>query len=288
MIDFVFEISRANSFPTFHPPQNHANMAPVLMQWRGEGPSVPVAASRERQLRTSGMNDSTLAQFKRRMLGGTRSEEISLRRRLQLEESEFTHTVTFQGCVFRGNRVGDNMGFPGIIENSFGSKVNIEECIFQDNHFSKRENPAPFSYAVRSYGPIHLESSCFMDNTFEHHGPVQVFGAPHTTSGNYVQSGRGLTCDFLAVFASRDDTADAVPVCFDSEADSCPVPSSPTMAPTNGPPTTTTPDAPTAGASPGSQPAAPLKKISSSASHSISSVMLSLTIGAGVLCMALA
>ena len=216
-------------------------MAPVLMQWRGEGPSVPTAASRDRMLRSgTPSSDSVLGQFKQRVLARTPMDHESESRQLQVQETEFTHKVTFNGCVFRGNHVGAYKGFPGIIENSFRSVLNIESCIFQDNHYTEETNPAPFSYAVRSYGPIHVESSCFMDNSFQAHGPVQVFGAPHTTLGNYVRTPIDLTCEFLAVFTARDDTTDATPVCFDSDASSCPVHQSPTLAPTRGPPTPTT------------------------------------------------
>jgi hypothetical protein len=217
-------------------------MAPVLMQWRGEGPSVPTAASRDRKLRwATPSSDSVLGQFKQRVLSGTQTDHESERRQLQVQETEFTHKVTFNGCVFRGNHVGAYKGFPGIIENSFRSILNIDSCIFQDNHYTDETNPAPFSYAVRSYGPIHLESSCFMDNSFQKHGPVQVFGARHSSLGNYVRTSsleEALTCEFLAVFVARDDTTDATPVCFDSDASSCPVNQSPTLAPTRGPPTT--------------------------------------------------
>lgn len=211
-------------------------MAPVLMQWRGEGPSAPIA----RKLRSVATSNSGLRHLRQRLLASDILDSSSQRRRLQLVESEYGQSVTFKQCVFHGNRVSSSMGFPGVIENSFGSELNVEKCIFQDNYYGERGNVAPFGYAIRSYGPINLESSCFMDNTFQAHGPVQVFGAPHATLGNYVRSFQNdMTCEFLAVFAARDDTTDATPVCFDSDASSCPVYQSPTQAPTNGPPTTT-------------------------------------------------
>jgi len=215
-------------------------MAPVLIQWRGNGPSSQTSDARERQLRVSKGTDSALAQFKRRILNTSPNGQDSHRRHLQDQVRDFSHTVTFRACVFRGNHVGPKNGFPGVIENSFRSELIIQDSIFQDNIFGKdQENPAPTSYAIRSHGPINVESSCFMDNSFLLHGPVQVFGARHTMLGNYVRSSQpDLSCEFLAVFSSRDDTTDATPVCFDSDATSCPVEESPTSSPTDGPPTT--------------------------------------------------
>jgi hypothetical protein len=213
------------------------------------------------------------------------SEDESQRRRLEAESTEFTHTVTFKGCVFRGNHVGVTQGFPGIIENSFRSKLNIENCIFQDNDYGEENNPFPFSYAVRSYGPVNLESSCFMDNTFQAHGPVQLFGARHTTLGNYVRTfQQDLTCDFMAVFAARDDTSDAAPVCFDSDASYCPVDEAPTPAPTRGPPTTPPPTVETVSYTDAPSQTAQ-KKLASGAS-SIPSAVFSLVTLAGALIMA--
>lgn len=217
-------------------------MAPVLMQWRGDGPTIPVeSTTRERKLRSSA--GSVAAQlFRHRVLSGPPSrdevEAVVGTRKLQEEEPEFHQEVTFRNCVFRGNYVTDKMGFPGVIENSFGSDLKIINCLFQDNKYGQDNNAAPFGYAIRSYGPIHIESSCFMDNTFLAHGPVQVFGAPHTSVDNYVRSSQeDTTCDFLAVFSTRDDTSTDKPICFNSDATSCSFTQPPTMAPTFGPPT---------------------------------------------------
>lgn len=214
-------------------------MAPILIQWRGDGPKQPIEKSRNRKLRSSaGSLDFQL--FKQRMTNNQSSEleAQAARRKLQQVETEFNHAVTFRNCVFRDNYVTEEMGFPGIIENSFGSELNIVNCLFQDNSYGSSANPAHFGYAVRSYGPVHVESSCFMDNTFQTHGPIQVFGAAHTSMNNYVRSyQKDLTCNFLAVFASQDDTTDAKPVCFDSDATSCPFSQPPTMAPTQSSPT---------------------------------------------------
>ena len=216
-------------------------MAPILIQWRGDGPTVPVEAMRERKLRAS--TGPIAAQlFKQRLLTGNPSREavnsVTGSRNLQLEEAEYHHAVTFRDCVFRGNYVTEKMGFPGVIENSFGSDLTIINCLFQDNEYGHANNPAPVGYAVRSYGSLRVESSCFMDNAFQSHGPVQVFGAPHTAVSNYVRSSQeDLTCEFLAVFSTQDDTTTATPVCFNSDASSCAFSQPPTIAPTRSPPT---------------------------------------------------
>ena len=204
------------------------------MQWRGGGPKAPVSSTRDRKLRSSTGSLAALL-FKERVTSAPASQEEleSVRRRLQRTSSAYQQVVTFRNCVFRGNYVTENMGFPGIIENSFGSSLNIINCLFQDNTYGSNNNPAPFGYAVRSYGSLNVESSCFMDNTFLENGPVEVYGAPHTTSNNYVRSQQSnLTCDFLAVFSTQDDTSGIKPVCFQPGATSCPFSQPPTMAPT--------------------------------------------------------
>lgn len=35
-----------------------------------------------------------------------------------------------------------DMGFPGIIENSFGSELNVINCLFQDNVYGDENNAA--------------------------------------------------------------------------------------------------------------------------------------------------
>jgi hypothetical protein len=236
--------------------QDQANLAPVLIQWKGAGPSIPAETERERRLRSSTEFASSQL-LKQRLLSGTpRTEQVpsasGSRRQLQSKEPVYTHSVTFRDCVFRGNRVTTKMGFPGIIENSFGSELHVENCIFMDNHYGETNNPAPFGYAVRSFGPITVESSCFVDNTFRAHGPVQVFGAPHSSTQNYVASNQAdLTCPFMAVFSGQDDTTTSKPKCFDSDAKTCPLKlpagAAPTSPPVDETPTQTTSSASTKG-----------------------------------------
>lgn len=210
-------------------------MAPILMQWRGDGPKVSIESTEERKLQSS--TGSLATQFKER-LPNSREETKDVARKVQEVTPEYRHVVTFRNCVFRGNYVTENMAFPGVIENSFSSELNIINCLFQDNSYGTEKNPAPFGYAIRSYGPVYVESSCFMDNKFNAHGPIQVFMAPHTTINNYVKSSQeDLTCRFLAVFSTQDDTSKVKPVCFDADATSCPFSQPPTMAPTEPEPT---------------------------------------------------
>lgn len=126
------------------------------------------------------------------------------------------------------------MSFPGIIENS-NSELVISNCLFQDNVYGDAENPANYGYAIRSFGPITLESTCFIDNVFLNHGPVLIYGAQYSASNNYVQSTQtDLTCEFLALFNSQDDREETPPTCETSDANSCSFTQPPTTAPTEG------------------------------------------------------
>lgn len=216
------------------------------MQWKGDGPQAPEEVTSERKLRSNGDFRPSLL-FKERLLRQALSTEgfeaTNAIQRRRLQDNEFKQVVTFRDCVFRDNYVTEKMGFPGVIENSFNSELNIDHCLFKDNVFGSDNNPAPFGFGVRSYGPISVQSSCFLDNLFHAQAPVSVFGAPHTTNQNYVQSRQSDTnCEFLAIFSSRDDTTDLKPVCFTSDADTCafsqPPTQAPTRAPRNSPPAT--------------------------------------------------
>lgn len=35
-----------------------------------------------------------------------------------------------------------DMGFPGIIENTFGSELNVINCLFTDNKYGQEDNPS--------------------------------------------------------------------------------------------------------------------------------------------------
>lgn len=199
------------------------------MQWRGEGPEVPSEEARRRKLR-SVSDRSPYQQFKERIQSRdvTHVSHQEGSRRLQVADEdlgpEYNQVVSFKGCVFRNNFVSERMGFPGIIENSYESELNVIESVFMENIYGQQNNPAPFGYAIRSFGPLRVESSCFVDNVFYGKGPINVLGAPHTATQNYVRSFQeDIICEFLAVLSSRDDTTMEMPICFNSDLSTCPV-----------------------------------------------------------------
>ncbi|KAG7362876.1 hypothetical protein IV203_026236 [Nitzschia inconspicua] len=186
------------------------NNAPVLIQWGGEGPenfNIPIS----------------------------RALEAVFTNERSLQDDTLKHTVTFQDCVFRDNYVDSSMSFPGIIENSFKSELVISNCLFQNNIYGDDQNPASYGYAVRSFGPLSMDSSCFIGNTFLNHGPVLVYGNQYTASNNYVESAQtDLTCEFMALFNEQDDRAEEIPSCELSDANTCPFSQAPTESPTQG------------------------------------------------------
>jgi hypothetical protein len=180
------------------------------MQWDGEGPED-----------VNGQLSAAL------------EEESPSQRHLQVDS--LRHVVTFQDCVFRDNFVDNSMSFPGVIENSFDSELFLSNCLFQDNVYGDDQNPATYGYAIRSFGPISLNSTCFIDNVFLTHGPVLIYGNQYSVSNNYVKSSQNdLSCEFLALFNEQDDCADESPTCELSDADTCSFSQAPTIAPTQG------------------------------------------------------
>jgi hypothetical protein len=167
----------------------------------------------------------------------SRALVLSGTKRYLQDDGGLNHIVTFQDCVFRDNRVGGSMSFPGIIENSHNSQLIVSNCIFRDNFYGEDGNPAPDGYAIRSYGPLTLESTCFIDNKFRKNGPVLVYGTQYTASNNFVESDQpNLTCELSALFNSRDDTSEEnIPRCELSDADICPFSQAPTTTPTISP-----------------------------------------------------
>jgi len=191
--------------------KGNSNNSPILIQWGGEGPEG-AAAEMTRALDTTPENR-------------------------HLQDGMLKHIVTFQDCVFRDNSVDNFMSFPGIIENSLQSELVISNCLFQDNFYGDTANPATYGYAIRSFGPVSMDSTCFIDNVFLNHGPVLIYGNQYSSSNNYVQSSQmGLTCDFIALFNSQDDQEENSPTCEMSDADTCAFSQAPTTAPTVGVP----------------------------------------------------
>lgn len=83
----------------------------------------------------------------------------------------------------------------------------------------------PFGYAVRSYGPLTIENTCFVNNEFKNFGPVTVYGHRYTSIDNYVSQDRRTQsdCSFLAVFENEDAMMepDGAPLCVDPTKDTC-------------------------------------------------------------------
>jgi len=153
---------------------------------------------------------------------------------LDLEDSsKLKQIVTFQDCVFRDNFVHESMSFPGIIENTFNSNLIVRNCLFENNNYGGSNNAADNGYAIRSFGPLTLESTCFVDNVFLNHGPVLVYGAQYSAENNYVESVQtDLTCELGALFSSKDDMSETIPSCELSDALTCAFSQAPTSAPT--------------------------------------------------------
>jgi len=152
------------------------------------------------------------------------------------DDGELKQVVTFQDCVFRDNLVDDSVSFPGIIENTFNSELIVTNCLFQENVYGSTNNPSTVGYAIRSFGPLTLDSSCFVDNVFLKHGPVLVYGAQYSALNNYVESSQiDLTCEFGALFSSQDDMAETIPTCEMSDANACAFSQGPTISPSIAP-----------------------------------------------------
>mmetsp|Transcript_3783 Transcript_3783/g.9916 ORF Transcript_3783/g.9916 Transcript_3783/m.9916 type:complete len:1092 (+) Transcript_3783:131-3406(+) len=163
---------------------------------------------------------------------------------IQLEETErfgqeledVGQIVTFQDCVFRDNFADDSLSFPGIIENTFNSELIVKNSLFQNNVYGTNNNLADSGYAIRSFGSLTLESTCFIDNVFLNNGPVLLYGAQYSAYDNYVQSSqRDLTCELGALFSSQDDMLETDPSCESSDANICAFTQGPTSSPSVAP-----------------------------------------------------
>ena len=151
-------------------------------------------------------------------------------RRLEHGEKQ---VVTFQDCVFRDNSVDDSLSFPGIIENTFDGELIVKNCLFQDNFYGSSDNLADSGYAIRTFGHLTLESTCFIDNTFLNNGPILVYGAEFESYDNYVRSyQKDLACELGALFNTKDDMGEITPSCVESDASTCAFTQGPTPAPT--------------------------------------------------------
>jgi hypothetical protein len=96
----------------------------------------------------------------------------------------------------------------------------------------------PFGYAIRSFGPLTLENTCFVDNSFQNNGPVLVYGAPYEASDNYISTDdTNLKCELISLFETQDQVTNDAPTCIESDIDTCGFTQGPTSAPSSSPPT---------------------------------------------------
>lgn len=181
------------------------------------------------------------------------------------------HKVTFKQCVFRNNRANKQYGLPGIIENTYQSELVIEHCLFENNDYGETTNPSvscmsakmwifllflivtdnivlllqPFGYAIRSFGPLTVEASCFNDNEFRKDAPVVVYNDIYSSINNYATAKPDhLYCGLMALYNNnRTDLVtpasslidEGTPDCVESDVDTCLVQLAPTLAPTEPP-----------------------------------------------------
>jgi len=237
-----------------------------LIQWNGDGPE---SASRRLQSAPSTVFQSISRKHHVEMLDQTGEEKKE--RNLESDLQTYHHVVTFQDCIFRvsfelslrvsqnisknelliplplfqlkiqDNTANKEIGFPGIIENSYGSELVISNCLFENNEYGESRTAAPSGYAIRSFGPVDIDSTCFVDNNFLKDGPVLVYGASYTSVNNFATSSNdSLNCDFLALYLESNGLTDDVhPDCIASDVDTCrvdlPSTPAPTLAPTQAP-----------------------------------------------------
>jgi hypothetical protein len=262
------------------------------LQWEGKGPEPPADDSITRNLRAS-VEQNALTAAQKFYTRHSKSLQAVSPTKLptggrKLQEGDSHHIVTFQDCVFKVRFLADigiagdcniwlsrtlclsffqdnyatkTSAFPGVIENTFGSKLIVRNCLFEGNDFGGGDsNPAvryktmyylcvqriqngasrraflflqPFGYAIRSFGPLTLENTCFVDNSFHNYGPVLVFGAPYEASDNYISTDEtNLKCELISLFETQDQATNDAPTCIESDLDTCGFTQAPTSAPT--------------------------------------------------------
>ena len=209
--------------------KDQENVVPILIQWNGDGPEPS-----SRRL-SSPFQQSPTHTVK--MIESDYEEE-GVR---YLGEETLHHRVTFQDCIFRDNKANKEIGFPGIIENTYKSELVIYNCLFENNDYGEFNTAAPYGYAIRSFGPVAIDSTCFNNNDFVKDGPILVYGAPYTSHNNFATSShQTLNCDFLALFREpRGYFESEHPNCVAQESDICrvdlPLTPAPTLMPTLAP-----------------------------------------------------
>lgn len=90
-----------------------------------------------------------------------------------------------------------------------------------------------------------VESTCFVDNVFFNHGPVEVYGTSYSATKNHVSSSQtDLHCEFISLFLTQDDLTSEDPTCIDADARVCSFSQPPTLSPTSEPTTLMPPSEP--------------------------------------------
>lgn len=142
--------------------------------------------------------------FDRRLLRGDRDENVKMRNLQQQERQK----VDFNNCIFEGNTQGEILSSVvqrGIVSvESDHNDVSFERCIFRNNNFDVE----PQGYAISVHGgrneggsTLNIQNSCFYDNQFTGHAPVQILGnvdfVQKNNAGDEVRNDK-LSCQFIA------------------------------------------------------------------------------------------
>jgi len=228
--------------------QDQENMAPVLIQWNGEAP----LESTTRRLRSSSTSGNTGFQaFHQRRVQNQISATRHLEENVTLVEdgivstAQLRHKVAFKQCVFRNNRANKQYGLPGMIENTYQSELVIYHCLFENNDYGETTNPSPFGYAIRSFGPLTVEASCFDDNEFLQDAPIVVYNDIYSSVNNYATPKPDhLYCGLMALYNNNRTGLvtpasslidEGTPDCVEADVDTCLIRLAPTLAPTEPP-----------------------------------------------------
>ena len=160
--------------------------------------------------------------------------------------------VTFQKCSFLSNKPLPTQTGPRavvVVDTAFSDLV-MEDCYFANNDFSQVSDDTLATTLVEnfdSYGAavlveagstLQITGTCFSFNDFSGPGTVIVAGDPDpllyegVTLNNFGTDDDGLTCSFLALVSSLDQSPST---CVEYDAAEC------SIAPSSGATTTTTP-----------------------------------------------
>lgn len=152
-----------------------------------------------------------------------------------------TMEITFENCLFHGNRQGPipESGVPieGVIALlTSRNPTNVINCTFEENVFDGSDGRQN-GYAILSLGsPLEIRDICLIDNSFIGYGPIQAFsGAPLTTEGTYTTEDDLVFCEFAAQAATPLPESLSAVNCSRYDRLSCRGPPRPTSEPTSAP-----------------------------------------------------